>query len=210
MPAKYRPEWSMNRDWIRLSFHARANDPDRPYIHSSAEKILNDYRLVAREIERFAGPELLGPVTTVHWGEATREAVRAIRKQGIRVVPGYFRVTDDVPNVSYYVPLRPFLHLMGRDYWKDMVEDVIFVRHDIVVNTVKLVDIEPWLDKIATDPHQSEVMELMIHEQYFYPDYQAYQPDFRQRVERAIQWVTRKGYKPVWFGDGFLGARQAE
>jgi hypothetical protein len=42
-------------------------------------------------------------------------------------------------------------------------------------------------------------MELMIHEQYFYPDYQAYEPDYRQRVERAIEWVTKRGYKPVFF-----------
>ncbi len=75
-----------------------------------------------------------------------------------------------------------------------------------MVNTVALKDIDAFLDKIAADPHQSEVMELMIHEQYFYPDYVAYQPDFRERVERAIAWVTRRGYRPVFFGDGFLGA----
>jgi hypothetical protein len=45
----------------------------------------------------------------------------------------------------------------------------------------------------------------MIHEQYFYPDYVAYEPDYRDRVERAIRWVTKRGYKPVFFGDGFLG-----
>jgi hypothetical protein len=48
-------------------------------------------------------------------------------------------------------------------------------------------------------------MELIIHEQYFYPEYRAYEPDYRQRVERAIEWVTRRGYKPVFFADGFLG-----
>ena len=46
----------------------------------------------------------------------------------------------------------------------------------------------------------------MIHEQYFYPDYVAYEPDYRDRVERAIQWVTKRGYKPVFFEEGFLGA----
>jgi hypothetical protein len=49
------------------------------------------------------------------------------------------------------------------------------------------------------------VIELIIHEQYFYPDYQAYESDYRQRVESAIEWVTRHGYKPVFFEDGFLG-----
>ena len=63
----------------------------------------------------------------------------------------------------------------------------------------------PYLERIAEDPHQSEVMELIIHEQYFYPDYRAYEPDYRQRVETAIRWVTEKGYKPVFYSDGFLG-----
>jgi hypothetical protein len=46
----------------------------------------------------------------------------------------------------------------------------------------------------------------MIHEQYFYPDYVAYEPDYRQRVERAIDWVSGHGYKPVFYDEGFLGA----
>ncbi|MCL5744184.1 MAG: hypothetical protein M1541_09705 [Acidobacteria bacterium] len=52
------------------------------------------------------------------------------------------------------------------------------------------------------------MIELMIHEQYFYPDYRAYEPDYRARVERAIEWVTRRGYKPVFYKDGFLGAQR--
>ena len=59
----------------------------------------------------------------------------------------------------------------------------------------------PRLEEIAADPHQAEILELMIHEQYFHPDYVAYEPDYRQRVERAIEWVSRRGYKPVFYGD---------
>lgn len=206
MPDKYRAEWQQNRDWIRLSFHARSNDPDRPYLRASGEQIRYDFRTITREIKRFAGRELLGPVTTVHWGEATREGARALRDEGIRILPGYFRLQNGRPSVSYYLSRPEVLYLSGRDYWKDTTEDILFVRHDIVVNTVALKDIDAFLDRIAADPHQSEVMELMIHEQYFYPDYVAYEPDFRERVERAIAWVTRRGYKPVFFGDGFLGA----
>ena len=50
-------------------------------------------------------------------------------------------------------------------------------------------------------------MELMIHEQYFYPDYRDYEPDYRQRVETAIKFVVDRGYKPVFYGDGLAGAR---
>ncbi len=30
-PARYKQEWLDNADWLKLSFHAYANDPDRPY-----------------------------------------------------------------------------------------------------------------------------------------------------------------------------------
>jgi len=206
MPDKYRSEWHENRDWIRLTFHARANDPDRPYLSAPPQQVVRDYRLVTGEIERFGGKELLSPATTIHWGEATREACAALRAEGITTLAGYFEFQNGKPRVSYYLDPERVRYLSGRDYWKDTALDLIFVRHDMVVNTVPLDQIVPRLEKLAADPHQSEVIELMIHEQYFYPDYRAYQPDFRQRVERAIEWVTRKGYKPVFYSEGFLGA----
>jgi hypothetical protein len=76
----------------------------------------------------------------------------------------------------------------------------------LVINLFPLADIVPRLEQVAADPHQAEIIELMIHEQYFYPDYVAYEPDYRQRVERAIEWVSQHGYKPVFYSDGFLGA----
>ncbi len=208
MPDRYRGEWRGNSDWIRLTFHARANDPDRPYIQAGAEQIREDYRMVTREIERFAGKELLSPVTTVHWGETTREGALALRREGIRIMPGYFQFRNGKPAVSYYLDAARTQYLSGRDYWKDMDADIIFIRHDIVLNTVPLEKIVPHLERIAADPHQSEIMELMIHEQYFYPHYRAYEPDFRQRVERALEWVTKRGYRPVFYSQGFLGAEE--
>ncbi len=207
MPDRYKDEWRRNADWIRLSFHARANDPDRPYLEAPAEQVIRDYRRVTAEILRFAGKEVLGPVTTIHWGEATREACQALRKEGIRVLAGYFEFDPrGRPRVSYYLPEERVRYLSGRDYWKDTQLDLLFVRHDIVLNSFTPPQILERLERIGADPHQAEVMELMIHEQYFYPDYRAYEPDYKQRVETAIRWATERGYRPAFFGDGFLGA----
>jgi len=206
MPDKFHDEWKQNADWIRLTFHAKANDPDRPYIHASAEKIRQDFLLVTGEIIRFAGREVLSPFTTVHWGETTLAGARALREEGVVGLAGYFDSDGEFPRVSYYLPLAQWQYASKMDYWKDTAADLLFVRHDIVINTVPLEQIVPHLERLASDPHQSEVMELMIHEQYFYPDYRAYEPDYRQRCERAIEWVTRRGYKPVFYEEGFLGA----
>lgn len=205
MPDKFRSEWQRNASWMRLSFHARANDPARPYLHAAPEKIREDYRLVKREIERFAGKELLSPVTTIHWAATTAGAARALREEGVRVLPGVGRFREDMPYGGYYLSIPQVRHVLGRDYWKDTRQDIIFIRHDIVINNVPLDQIAPYLEKVAADPHESEVMELIIHEQYFYADYRAYEPDYRQRCERAIEWVTRRGYRPVFFEEGFLG-----
>jgi sugar lactone lactonase YvrE len=205
MPDKYRDEWRANADWLRLSFHARANDPARPYVHASAEAIRADYRMVNREIERFAGKELLGPVTTIHWGATTEAGARALREEGVRILLGVDAFHNDIPYVGYYLSIPQMHRVLGRDYWKDTKTDIIFIHHDIVLNSVALDQIVPSLERIVAGPHESEVMELIIHEEYFYSDYRAYEPDYQQRVERAIEWVTRRGYKPVFWADGFLG-----
>lgn len=206
MPERFRREWQQNAGWIRLTFHARANSPDRPYVHSTAQRIRDDYRLVTREIERFAGKGLLSEVTTIHWGDTTEAAAEALTAEGVKVLIGYFDLRRELPAASYYVTMPQLLHLMGRDYWKDTRRDLLFVRHDMVINNVPLEQIVPRLERLAADPHQSEVIELMIHEQYFHPDYVSYEPDYRERVECAIRWVTERGYKPVFYGEGFLGA----
>ncbi len=206
MPDKFRPEWQKNADWIRLTIHARANDPDRPYLHASPEQVRQDYRLVTGEIARFAGKELLSPFTTVHWGTIPRASAQALHAEGVRGLVGYFELRDDLPSVCYYLPLAQLRYLMGHDYWKDMQEDLFFIRHDMVINLFPVADIVPRLEQVAADPHQAEIIELMIHEQYFYPDYVAYEPDYRQRVERAIDWVSGHGYKPMFYDEGFLGA----
>ena len=35
------------------------------------------------------------------------------------------------------------------------------------------------------------------HEQYFYPHYFNYEPDYRERIFRAVDWCHRHGYRPA-------------
>ena len=74
-----------------------------------------------------------------------------------------------------------------------------------MVNSVPAARIEPDLEAVAANPQQRDVMEIMIHEQYFYPDYSAYLPDYAERCETAVRWLTEHDYKPVFWSDGFLG-----
>ncbi|MCX7869879.1 MAG: hypothetical protein N2322_08015, partial [Terrimicrobiaceae bacterium] len=45
-------------------------------------------------------------------------------------------------------------------YWKDTREDLLFIRHDLVCNTLPVSEIVPHLERVPADPHQAEVLEL--------------------------------------------------
>ena len=44
-------------------------------------------------------------------------------------------------------------------------------------------------------------IDLLIHEQYFYPFYSNYQPDYKEKVLTAVKWAADKGYEPAFLGD---------
>lgn len=201
MPDKYKEEWRANAHWLRLTFHALRNDPAKPYKDAPAGQIGADCARVNAQIIRFAGEELMEPATTVHWGEATREGCRALRKLGFRALAGYFEFEAEGPVVSYYLNRTQTEHLNGCDYWKDDREDIIFVKIDLVLDSVSKDEISPRLNRMLANPRQRGFVELMIHEQYFYPEYKAYQPDFREKVETAIKWAAEHGYQPAFLSE---------
>jgi hypothetical protein len=201
MTQKYKPEWKDNASWLRLSFHALQNDPDRPYQDAGYDQVKKDCEMVKDQIKRFAGEELMGPVTTLHWGAAKVEGCRALRDAGYKALAGYFVVEKDQEPVSYYLDQDKKLNLSKRVAWKDHKEGIIFSRINIVINSHKLEEIVPYLDEIKKDPHRSAYMDVMIHEQYFYPTYTAYQPDYRQKVMTTVKWAAEKGYKPAFLSE---------
>jgi hypothetical protein len=206
MPEKWKGEWEANSGWLHLSFHARQDKPDRIYRDASYERMAADYDLVVGEIKRFAGESVLSKATTVHWAEAPREACRALYDRGIRVLIAIFRREfDGECTTGYYLPTEVKDHGNDRDCYYDPETDLIFVTEDATVNDLRVEEVEPWLDRQAASPHTGELMELLIHEQYFRKELPYFQPEVQEKVIRALRWVTDRGYQPVFWGDGFLG-----
>ena len=48
--------------------------------------------------------------------------------------------------------------------------------------------------------------EFLMHEQYFYPDYAKYLPDFRERIFAALAWAEEKGLTPAFLSETHLEA----
>jgi hypothetical protein len=206
-PDRWRGEWEANADWMHLTFHAIADQPDWPYREADYATIDRDFRLITNEIVRFAGPSVLSNYGTLHWGTAPVEGCRALRDNGMTGLVGYFWLQDGKPHVAYYLDVERTAHVGSRDYWVDTAEGITFVQHDLVMDPLRLSEIAPSLDAIYADPHRSEVLELLCHEQYFYPRWPNYMPEQAQKVRAALQWAAEHGYRPVFYNEGrFAGA----
>lgn len=207
-PARYRAEWEEAATWLGLTFHAYADQPDRPYEHASPERLLADLALVRAEIERFAGPSSWIPPTVIHWGAVRADALPALHRAGVRVLSGYFgRTPWGGYEVHYGIDDERAEYLSRNEALVDWGSGIVFSRFDLVINTVPLSEIVPRLERVASEPGQAEIMDLLTHEQYFFPHYPAFIPDHPARLETAIRWVSERGYRPVFLHEGFLGAR---
>jgi len=206
---RYRGEWRDNSAWLKLAFHAYANDPDRPYQDAPPEKLLADLDQVAEQIHRFAGPETYAPPTVIHWGMTRPTALRPLASRGVKVLSGFFRLASGAYDVNYRWNDEVSEYLSRRDAWKDFDSGIVFSRVDIVCNNVPMDKIVPTLAPQIEDPNTAEILDLFTHEQYFWPFYRNYLPDHPQRLDATIRWVTEHGYQPVFFHEGFLGGRES-
>lgn len=206
MPDRWQDEWIANSDWLHLSFHALQNEPSRIYKDATYDQIAHDFELVMGEVFRFASDAVTSTETTVHWAEAPKDACRALHDRGIRELIGIFHRKSDKPRTTgYYLDATLGDHIATRDCWYDPDTDLTFVECDQVVNGFQLGDIVPWLEQQASSPHTAECLELLIHEQYFREELVNFQPDVKDKVVRALTWVTERGYEPTFWSDGFVG-----
>lgn len=195
MTDRYKEEFRENAHWLKLAFHAKSEYPERPYRYADRETVRRDCIAVYREICRFAGKECISNSTTIHFGEGNREVVRALRSLGFTSLTGYFeRDEHNQPLVSYYADLATVDHVGARDFWMDTSEDMIFGRIDRVLNLGTLPEVLAAVQNAMEDPHRGGFVSIMIHEQYFYPDYAMYLPDFADRVLLPCKMLAEQGY----------------
>ncbi len=204
-PDRYKSEWRDNSHWLKLAFHAHANEPARPYQYASASKLIADLKQVAQQIVRFAGQQTYSPPTVIHWGMVQPTALKPLYDNGVRVLSGYFRRSGGGWDVNYLVDEARSEYMSRHDALMDFDSGIVFSKVDIVCNSTPIDRIVATLEPLTRDPNQAEIMDIFTHEQYFWPFYSNYIPDHFQRLDAAIRWLTERGYKPVFFHEGFLG-----
>ena len=92
MPDIWKSEFIDNSDWLKFSFHAYSEFPDRPYAEASAEDIGRDWDLVQNEIIRFAGEESYIPPCVTHWVNIHPAAAQEMIRRGTRCYAGSLRL----------------------------------------------------------------------------------------------------------------------
>ena len=187
MTDHYKSEWQANADWLKLSFHS-LEEVASPYLTASYDEVFADCAAVHREILRFAGKASLAATTTVHCCHTTRAGVQALSNLGIRGLLGLFgtrtsySLSDDVAEI-----LRQGKTLS--------LEGITYGNLDLVINNLKRDEILPALAALL---HHDEI-HVMIHEQYFYTDYRAYQEDFEEKLAITFARLHDAGFKNLFF-----------
>lgn len=188
---RYSHELRENARWLKMSFHSKWENV-KPYEFSGYEEVYEDCKAVNEQILRFAGPEVLAKTTTIHYCRTTEEGLRAMKDMGAEGLLGLFG-TKEEPRTSYSVP----------DCYGDAIRKGELIEYqgveiasiDMVINIVKEEQVIPELE-ILLDHEQIRVM---IHEQYFYEDYPAYQPNFEDKLQIAFAFLEKHGYASKFF-----------
>lgn len=203
MSTKYKSQWSDNADWLRLTFHAKSEFPNKPYENATPEELAKDFDLVNEQIKRFAG-HAFSPPGIVHWGTVRPDSYRIFRERGTRTLSGYFKKSAaGAWSVSWQLPESVCEYMTEHDGWFDYHSRLVFSKLELVCNTVPLKNTLPILQAAVARSQTAEVLDFMTHEQYFWPYYKNYLPDHFDRLDVVLRFATELGYQPVWHNEGF-------
>ena len=193
MTDRYLKEWQENANWLKMSFHSEYEN-ERPYEFSEYDEVFAHANAVNNEIIRFAGEKTLAKTTTVHYCVATNEGLLALKNNGVKGLLGLFG-TSEKPRLSYGVSETAANEI--REGKLVEVDGITYGGIDIVLNNFSITEI---LEKLETLKDRETVF-VMIHEQYFYPDYHHYQPEFFDKLSKTFETLIQNGFESEFFED---------
>ncbi len=204
MSDKYKKQWNDNAHWLRLAFHSLNEFPNEPYLNTPPEQLAADFDLVNEHLARFAG-DALTPPAIVHWGMVRPDAYEVFAERGVKTLIGGFH--PKYPRIDYRLPGDISRYIFDNFGWYHFESGIVFQNGGAYCgNKVKLADTFTKLNARMTHENQSEVLNLITHEQYTWPFYKRHIPDHLKRLDTALGIAVEHGYKPSWFHDDFCEA----
>lgn len=210
-PDKYKAEWLENSPWLKLSFHAYSEFPDRPYQNAAPEKLAADYDLMKNEILRFAGAETFQPPVVIHWAMTPPDAFKVLRERGVKVLSGqfinpktYIGETDRaeaITDIGYFRNIETASYLLEKGVIYDFDNELFFTKGNACCNLSPKEELLRKLNNVQS----SDIIGIATHEQYSFKYYHNYIPEHFERMEASVRFLTEHSYKPVFFHDGLMG-----
>lgn len=239
MPDTWKAEFQAAKDWLRFGFHSYSEFPDYPWINASYDDVVWTWKVLTREVERFAGPGMFAKAVTPHWGPLSKEGCIALRDCGATAIwcssGKRYEYNGDRTVLPYGHAMRVenFRKSETAVFWRSDGGDDISVSacgyNHLLPEQVKVTrGTYNWLHDKATGcnfmtfgcgapclnlyrledipARMKEVLdnEYLIHathEEYWYKDYFAYQPDSREKLLAACKVVHDAGYKYFFIED---------
>ena len=201
MTDKYKDEWRKNSDWLRLSFHANADAPARPYAHTDYEQAYRECERVHREILRFAGKDSLASVTTVHCGDCTTESARAFRDLGYRAFVSSYKKTESGIDIRMYLDSEKCEILRKYGFFYDKEEDIIHFRYNGGIQHITPDAIADRFAQQETETPDYLFKDICLHEQYFYEEFYLHQNNYPEKLEQSARWLRDHGYEPTFMDE---------
>ena len=192
MTDAYKNEFIANSDWLCFGFHSRSEWPAEIYKDATYDEVYEDCTAIHREIKRFAGEESLSLYTSVHFASISEEGKRALRDCGIKGMIDLFAFggPDELAyGVRFDAEKEPYTY--------DEKTGFYYYYNDMIINLYKLDEIEDYVAKIPLKP----LTLVMIHEQYFFPFYKAYQPDYADKLDLVMKLLAERGAESVLLAD---------
>ena len=211
-PVDYKAEFSANSDWLKMSFHAKSEFPDRPYQSSDSATLAADYDRVYHEVCRFAGADSFIAPNVIHWSMTNPENFPVLKDRGVRCLTGAFlggvshigeKHTLEVTDIGYHYEKDVAQYIKKAHCYYDRRFDLLLCDNLLCCNYLDIEDIRNCFQELKANPR--DTISLMSHEQYSYPDYFNYIPDHLDRIEEACRLATEAGYRPIWLAQGLFG-----
>ena len=212
MPDSYKSEFADNADWLKMSFHAKSEFPDRPYQSADAATIAADFDLVKGEIVRFAGEQNFMRPLVIHWAMTNPENFYVLRERGVHTLAGSFvggishigeKHTWRVTDIGYHYDKDIAEYIDKKHLFYDRRFKMFLMTNMVCCNYDDIDVLKGKFNALAAAPY--DTLGLMTHEQYTYPDYFNHIPNHLARIDFACKCATEAGYKPVYFADGMYG-----
>ena len=238
MTDAYKDEFCAASDWLKFAFHALQEFPDYPHVNASYEDTDKLFKMIKREIVRFAGEKSMAYSVMPHWRPMSFNACKALYDNGVKIVTASVGKRTEYTGDPSVLPLghaprllqnrQPETMLFTRDTRiaaitrsicsHNHVEDEEFLKlsrtmgyitdektglkfkescNGICINRYTLSELKEALSERLDD----EFVGLANHEQYFYEDYYAHDPEYEEKIYTLAKMMNEAGFECIFFED---------